>query len=200
MAEAGNHSIRFKRGAVELEMTSTPEQIAAVWTSLEDSVVGAFSSTGDVDDLENDGQDEQTGNGDPTKRRTPRRRSPRKRTTASSGAGGREDVVSKLAEASMASYPKVGPRPSALMAGYATLSWAHTELKIDGLTAAEIATLNKDRRRFSRTPQAFGQALGRRVGEGEVDVQGNPHVFRLMGHGEKALQQHIAEQAKSPKS
>ena len=202
MADDRSHSIRFKRGATEFEMTGSATEIGAAWRRLESAVVEAFTSVEDIDD--DDGADVAAAGAGTSatapKTPTPRKRTSRRRNTSGSSGGApseRADVKEKLAAASMEKFPKVGPKPSARYAAFATLSWANKELKIDGLTAPEIATFMADRRRIKRSQQAFGQALSGRVSVGEVDVQGDPRVFRLMGEGETALAAFVAEQAKS---
>src|SRR4051812_32793978 len=113
MPEDGSYSIRFKRGAVEFELTSTAEQVSAVWTSIESSVVDAFAA-GEVEEEEETEQVEPSNGSDKTRtrrRRTTRRRAP----SAAGGRGGRAEIVSKLAEADLTKFPKLPTRPSALM-------------------------------------------------------------------------------------
>ncbi len=196
ITENGRHILRFKRGGIEFEIVSTAEQVATVWMSIEPSVVEAFAS-GEVEEEEETEQVEPTTTEGTDRTRTRRRRTTRRRAPGSGeGRGGRAEIASRLADADLTKFPKLPARPSAQMVGYATLHWAHSELDIDGLTATEIARFNTDRRRFSRTHQAFTQALGKRVSSGEVDVRGTPQVFRLMADGETALKTYIEEQAK----
>src|SRR2546422_2570716 len=110
MTEADNHSIRFKRGGIEFELTSTADQVAAVWTSIEPSVVDAFTN-GEVHEEDTDTGESENGSGGVTGRKTTtgrRRRTTRRRASGSTDAGGgRAEVVSQLAEADLTKFPKL---------------------------------------------------------------------------------------------
>jgi hypothetical protein len=183
------HTIRFKRGGIEFELTGSQEQVSRAWGSLEASVVTASTqavSNGDAEGAEN-------GNGEsgeaPKKKR--RKAATSRRNAATNDE--RAEVEAKLKETSLDGFAHLGSNPSSRIAGYAALSWARAKADVDGLTAQEIQRFLSSRLRVKATYQAYAAALGGRVKDGEVDKVGN--LFRLMGKGDTALAEHVKKVA-----
>jgi hypothetical protein len=183
MANEQLHTIRFKRGDDEFELTSTAEEVASWREALEPAISQTFKTA-------------QAPAPKPV-RETPRapRGGGRRRQRAPRGGseGARTAIRERLLGASLEGFPKIGSKPSALLAGYATLSWARAKFDIDGLTAGEIRAFISSKWRLRRSAQAYNQALSRRVREGEIDVGGQPKEFRLMAPGEEKLKELLAE-------
>lgn len=187
VASGDLHTIRFKTGSVEFELTSSAPEVAKARELLADAITAAFSNPPDEDAA---GSEPGDVSGDSTTKKTRKRRSSRRSNTSavSGGSDARNATRDKLLGASLEGFPPVGDKPASLLAGYALLSWAHKKLDIDGLTAQEIQAFYNGKWRLKRSYQAFSQALAKRVRTGDVDVQGsNPQVFRLMSSGETEL-------------
>jgi hypothetical protein len=191
------HTIRFKRGSVEFELTGSEGQVATAWTALEPAVVGAFEQGSSYDDVgDEQAIDNGSGNGDAPKKRRKRTTSAQRSATTNSE---RADVDKLLMETSLDSFDfaQLGNNPSSRIAGYAVLDWAHKKLDTDGLTSQEIQKFLSVRLRVKATYQAYAHALSLRVKVGEIDKVGN--IYRLMGKGEEALAAHVKKVAETAK-
>lgn len=185
------HSLRFKKGGVELELTGTRDDVMGAWQKLEGAAVEAFAS-------ESSRPEPAPSTGSSTQGSKTPERKPRKKTTrtrASSGESKREDNLSKLLAAQVDEFPEVGDSPTALYAGYATLRWAKDSLGIDGLTAKEIQTFLQQKLRIKNSPNAYRLAFSGQPRA--VDASDDyPAVFRLMRPGETALDVYLKKVAK----
>jgi hypothetical protein len=194
MANEALHTIRFKRGEDEFELTSTAEEVAKVRAMLEPYVETTFAEAGGP--VEEEGEEKPAAADKARAARGGRRGRRRggRRQQAESGSGDeRAAVRERLLNTPLEGFPKMGSKPTARLAGYATLAWAREKLGIDGLTAPEIQAFIESKWRLKRSQQAFGQALSEHVRSGEIDVQGSPKVYRLMAPGDEALAQMLAE-------
>jgi hypothetical protein len=183
------HTIRFKRGGIEFELTGSQDEVSRAWGSLESAVVTAFTqaaSSGDTEPTENG-----SGESGDTPKKKRRKAATSRRNAATNNE--RAEVEAKLKETSLDGFVQLGSNPSSRIAGYAALSWAREKADVDGLTAQEIQRLLSSRLRIKATYQAYAAALGGRVKDGEVDKVGN--LFRLMGKGDTALAEHVKKVA-----
>src|SRR3954451_21483715 len=114
------HTIRFKRGDTEFELTSTREDVARAWGALDEAVIISFAPAAPAP-----ADAAETGGGGGTGRK--RRTTGRKKTGAAAGGAntdGAQTPADVLAAARIDDFPEIGDDPPALMAGYAVLQWA----------------------------------------------------------------------------
>jgi hypothetical protein len=191
------HTIRFRSGGMEFELISTAEEVAKAREALEPLLLAGLD-VGEVDEL---GGESPAGDGATTRKRTPKRPAKRKRRSTASEVTGdaRGEIRSRLLDAPLEGFPEIGQKPVSMYAAYAVLSWAHSKLGIDGLTAQEIQEFMREKWRLGRSYQAYSKPMNGRLRTGEVHASGDaPRVYRLMGPGETALKKWLAEQAKKP--
>jgi hypothetical protein len=198
MADA-NSTIRFKRGDVEFELVGSASDVSRAWASLSGVIANAFAESTPPRERgsgEGDTQGEQT-----TRKQTARKKTTRKKTTARAAGGtrgqakDRSKTLQKLLDAKRDTFPDLGSSPTALYAGYATLSWARKELDIDGLTASEIQKFCQQKLRIRNTAAAYRNAFN--SVPKAVDASNDyPAVFRLMRPGEEALSTYLEQVAK----
>lgn len=183
------HTIRFRREGVEFELTGSQEEVARAWVSLESAVVSAFlqaAPNGDAPGSTAEAGAGESGEGTTRKRR--RRPGGQQRASGTSN-NGRAEVEKLLTETSLDGFAQLGSSPTARMAGYAALEWAHNKAGVDGLTSQEIQKFLLSRLRIRNTYQAYAHALGGRVKSGEIDKVSN--LYKLMGKGKDALAEHV---------
>jgi hypothetical protein len=176
MANDQLHTIRFKRGSDEFELTGSQEDIARAWTTLAPSVVATFQEDEKEAVPKADQRDVST---QASKKRTQPKRGKRKQPTQDA-----DDMLEKLLGAPLDKFPELGKSPKALYAAFATLNWSNEELGIDGLTASEIREFLLKKKRIKNTAAAYRNALKNR--DRAVDFSGSPERFRLMAPGERA--------------
>jgi hypothetical protein len=190
------HTVRFKRGSVEFELTSTAAEIAEVRRVLEPAFFAALSRP--ARDEKAAALDHALGSIAATAAegaREPRRpRSPRRLETRETL--GRAGVWEKLLGAELDEFPVLGDRPDALYAAYALLRWARDTLNLDGLTAHEIQAFLTMKLHLPYASEAYAASMIAREPVGEVEIIGDhPKVYRLTKRGERFLRADVVASA-----
>jgi hypothetical protein len=194
MADATLHSIRFKDGEVEFEMTGTADDVTRVWLLLEGPVTRAFTS--EQGSRSNNRASGSAPTDDKTRKKTKRTtRTAAANSGPSSTTAGRDENLDKLLSAPVEDFPEIGDDPAALYAGLATLSWARHSLEIDGLTISEVHKFLSQKWRLSHTAEAYRFAFKQQPRY--FQSSGRPAVFKLMSRGEKALAEHVRGESES---
>jgi len=185
------HTVRFKRGNVEFELTSTPAEVAKLRKVLEPAVLAALA--GDHDSPRS--LDEDLTVVAAVKTETAKRpaRRPRVLHDVQGGEGEqRATVWQNLLAAAPDGFPSIGARPDALYAAYMLLRWARETLDIEGLTAHEIQAFLTMKLHLPYASEAYAAAIASRAHNGEVEVIGDqPKVYRLTESGERLLRKRI---------
>jgi hypothetical protein len=194
VAETTLHTIRFKDGDIEFEMTSSPEEVARVWSLLEATVSQAFASDRPARPQTPASMGGSTSNGKKPRKQRRKATAPSSASASSASGGARDTSLDALLAASVEDFPEIGKDPSALIAGLATLSWARNSLQIDGLTISEIHKFLSQKWRLSFTAEAYRFAF--KQYPRMFQSSGRPTVYKLMSRGETALNEHIQEASK----
>jgi hypothetical protein len=181
-------TIRFKRDGVEFELTSSQEDVARAWASLEESIVGAFKAP--------PSRRGASGGGEAASQEGARRTQRRKASGAGGGASAsQDDVRTKITQAQLDDFPELGTDPSALVVGYAVLRWARDKLGIEELTAPHIYAVSHDRLRVPHTVSAYREAFRVRPRAVHKNTAVKPQSFKLMNPGDQALDTYLSSLA-----
>jgi hypothetical protein len=188
------HTVRFKRGSVEFELTSTAAEIAEVRRILEPAFFAALNRP--ARDEKSPALDVALGSFAATAGETAPRRPRSPRRFESHETLGRTGVWEKLLVAPLDDFPALGERPAALYAAYALLRWARETLSLDGLTAHEIQAFLTMKLHLPYASEAYAASMISREPVGEVEILGDhPKVYRLTKRGERVLDADVVSSA-----
>ena len=132
MASEPLHTLRFKHGSAEFELTSTADEVAGARAALSEAILAAFTNA------EPEGDEGGNGSSTAPKRKTSGRRQTKPKGPASEGSGNTKGPWTRSSLRLSDGFPDIGKQPEARWAAYAVLSWAHKVLEIDGLSAQDI--------------------------------------------------------------
>jgi hypothetical protein len=175
-------------------MTGSAADVAAAWDALRPAVIQAFSAptTTRTDAKRGASEDGPPGADRPTGVEVPQPKARRTRTAARAPrATGRADVIQRLMDAPLENFPELGDEPAALLAGYATLKWAHDALELEDLQIGELHAFLNQRLRIPHTANAYRNAFANNPRA--VHGVGRPAAFRLMTPGEKTLRTYLQQ-------